>query len=409
MNIERVRKLDYYLGVPFCFLGTILKKLGRIFGSGRHPDRPTNVLLIELSEMGSVILADPAMTKLKRSLNANLHFAIFRKNRASLEFLNTVPQDNVFLMGDSGLLAVAMGAIRFLFWTRSKGIDTVIDLELFSRFTALLTGFSGAGRTVGFHGFYNEGLYRGDFLTHKVAYNPHLHIAKNFIAMVNALLVDTIEVPYSKSVIRDEEMLLRTVDVSEGAKQTMLRKIAVACPRFSPGRHKVILFNTNSSDLIPLRRWPQAYYIRLARKILEEYPDSVILLSGSPDERADKETIISAVGNERCVNFAGETSISELVALYTVSSFMLTNDSGPAHFASVTDMPVFVFFGPETPAIYGPLGRMTPIYAGLACSPCVSAINHRKSACSDNICLQVITPEQVIQMLRPNLELLRKQ
>jgi ADP-heptose:LPS heptosyltransferase len=105
------------------------------------------------------------------------------------------------------------------------------------------------------------------------------------------------------------------------------------------------------------------------------------------------------------VNFAGETSIAELVALYSISLIMLTNDSGPAHFASVTPLPVFVFFGPETPAIYGPLGKMTPIYAKLACSPCVSALNHRKSPCSDNVCLQIISHDQVFEIIRPQLDL----
>jgi ADP-heptose:LPS heptosyltransferase len=404
MNIELVRKLDYWLGVPLCFLGSVLNKLVDIFGSRRHPDQPTNILLIELSEMGSVILADPAMMKLKRSLKANLHFAIFEKNRSSLEFLNTIPQDNIFLMGDSGILGVARGAVRFFFWTRSKRIDTVIDLELFSRFTALLTGFSGAVRTVGFHGFFNEGLYRGNFLTHKVAYNPHLHIAKNFIAMVNALLADKSEMPYSKCAVEDEEIVLRTVGVSAEARQAMLRKIETTCPGFSAEQQRIILFNTNSSDLMPLRRWPQDNYVKLARMILTNYPDTVVLLTGSPEERAAKEPIIAAVGSERCVNFAGETTITELVALYTISLFMLTNDSGPAHFAAVTPLPVFVFFGPETPSIYGPLGRMTPIYAGLACSPCISAMNHRKSPCNDNVCLQAISLEQVFETIRPQLE-----
>jgi len=86
---------------------------------------------------------------------------------------------------------------------------------------------------------------------------------------------------------------------------------------------------------------------------------------------------------------------------------MLSNDSGPPHFASVTDMPAFVFFGPETPKLYGPLGQATPIYAGLACSPCVSASNHRKTPCEDNVCLQVITPEQVFSILQPKLDELR--
>ena len=83
---------------------------------------------------------------------------------------------------------------------------------------------------------------------------------------------------------------------------------------------------------------------------------------------------------------------------------MVSNDSGPPHFASVTGLHSFVLFGPETPALYGALGgRSTPIYLGLACSPCVSAANHRKTPCKDNVCLQRITPEQVFETLRPRL------
>ena len=82
---------------------------------------------------------------------------------------------------------------------------------------------------------------------------------------------------------------------------------------------------------------------------------------------------------------------------------MLTNDSGPGHFSSVTGLRTFVLYGPETPLLYGSLGNSTPIYAGLACSPCVSAANHRKTPCRDNVCLQVITPETVLEQLRAAL------
>jgi ADP-heptose:LPS heptosyltransferase len=162
MKVDIMRKLDYYVGVPLCFLGTIIRKLSALLARDKQGTRPRNILLIELAEMGSVILADPAMMKLKRNLNANLHFAIFQKNSPSLELLNTIPRENVFIMPDTGLFDIAAGAIKFLFWGRKKRIDTVIDFELFSRFTALLDGFSGASRTIGFHAFYNEGLYRGD-------------------------------------------------------------------------------------------------------------------------------------------------------------------------------------------------------------------------------------------------------
>ena len=91
--------------------------------------------------------------------------------------------------------ALAGDSVRFLRWCREKDIDTVVDLELFSRFTALLSGFSGAERRVGFYRFHNEGLYRGEMLTHRVAYNPHIHIAKNFIALVDALTAAAPAVP----------------------------------------------------------------------------------------------------------------------------------------------------------------------------------------------------------------------
>ena len=64
----------------------------------------------------------------------------------------------------------------------------------------------------------------------------------------------------------------------------------------------------------------------------------------------------------------------------------------------------FVLFGPETPKLYGSLGNSVPIYAGLACSPCVSAANHRKTTCADNQCLKVILPDDIFAFLRDELE-----
>jgi ADP-heptose:LPS heptosyltransferase len=76
---------------------------------------------------------------------------------------------------------------------------------------------------------------------------------------------------------------------------------------------------------------------------------------------------------------------------------MVTNDSGPAHFAAASGLPTIVLFGPETPDLYRPLGNSTAIYAGLACSPCVSASNHRKSACDNNVCMSAISVDEVFR------------
>jgi len=408
MKVDTMRRIDYYVGVPLCFIGTALVTLSRMFLKADRKET-RNVLFIELSEMGSAILVDPAMRKLARETGANLHFAIFKKNKPSLELLKTVPDENIYTIRENGMPLFVLDTLKFFLWTRRRKIDAVIDLELFSRFTALLTGFSGAQAKVGFHAYYNEGLYRGGFLTHKVAYNPHIHIAANFIALVNALKSEKEEIPYSKTKISNDDLVLAKTSVSRDEQESMIKIIGECFAGFDPRKQKIILINPNASELLIQRRWPPSYYVRLIKMILNKSPQALVLITGDPREREEAQHLKEQVGNNRCVNFAGKVNFAQLPSLYSVSEFMVTNDSGPGHFAAVTDMPTFVIFGTETPALYGSLGRTTPIFAGLACSPCVSASNHRKTACKDNVCLQVIEPSFVFETITSNLEQINAQ
>lgn len=402
MNVDTMRRIDYWAGIPLCFLVSIGQRLIRWLRP-RPDQRPKNVLFVELSEMGSAIIVDPAMRKMQREAQANLHFVIFSSNAASLRLLGTVPEENVFTLRADGLLPLAMDTLRFLLWTRRRRIDTVIDLELFSRFTALLTGLSGAANRIGFHAFHNEGLYRGDMLTHRVAYNPHIHIAKNFVALVDAALTTRDELPFSKRAVGDDEIVLTKAEVSEQAKEAMRARVREDYADYDPARHRLVLINPNASDLLPQRRWMPEHFVALMHNILATWPDVLILITGAPGEREQAEGLKNRVDDGRCINFAGRVKFAELPALYSIATLMVTNDSGPGHFSAVTDLRTFVIFGPETPRLYGSLGNSTPIFAGLACSPCVSASNHRKTPCVDNVCLKVITPEQVFETIRPAL------
>jgi hypothetical protein len=57
-----------------------------------------------------------------------------------------------------------------------------------------------------------------------------------------------------------------------------------------------------------------------------------------------------------------------------------------------------VFFGPETSKLYGPLGtRNHVLESAIACSPCLSAYNHRQTFCDgDNQCLKRIAADPVL-------------
>src|SRR5205085_12198728 len=99
MKIETMRKVDKWVGVPLCFLLSPFSWLSDIIrGARRKKPNLKRTLFIELSEMGSAIIADPAMRKLQVSGNAELFFVIYSKNAKSLEILNTIPQSNIFKM-----------------------------------------------------------------------------------------------------------------------------------------------------------------------------------------------------------------------------------------------------------------------------------------------------------------------
>jgi ADP-heptose:LPS heptosyltransferase len=404
ISVNTMRAIDHWVGVPLCAVASpvvaLLDGIKNLFSRGS--DAPKKLLFIELSEMGSAILVDPAMRN-AQARGAELFFLIFKSNRASLTLLNTVKPENIFTIDSSSLVGLIKDTLKFLIVARQHRIDTVIDLELFSRFTALLTGLCGARRRVGYHIFHGEGLWRGFMLTRKVHYNPHIHITKNFLSLIHAAFAKEIEVPFSKIQITDSEIRLEQAVINPQVLSQVRERIAKlaldAGIQFQQGQQRLILVNPNASDLLPQRRWAQQRFSELIQGLNQRYPNDLILITGSPAEfdYVEKVRVVASIKN--AVNFAGQVSFAELPPLYTLSDVMVTNDSGPGHFSAVTPLRTVVLFGPETPALYGSIGKSIPITANLACSPCVSAANHRKTPCQDNVCMQAITVPQVLEKM----------
>jgi len=408
ISVNTMRAIDHWVGVPLCAVASPLVALldGVKNILSRGTDAPRKLLFIELSEMGSAILVDPAMRN-AQARGAELFFLIFKSNRASLTLLNTVKPENIFTIDSSSLGGLIKDTIAFLLVAHKHRIDTVIDLELFSRFTALLTGLCGARRRVGYHIFHGEGLWRGFMLTRKVHYNPHIHITKNFLSLIHAAFAKEIEVPFSKIQIADSEIRLEQAVINPLALSQVRERIeklaADAGIQFKQGQQRLILVNPNASDLLPQRRWAQQRFSELIQGLNQRYPNDLILITGSPAEFDYVEKVRTVANIKNALNFAGQVTFTELPPLYTLSDVMVTNDSGPGHFSAVTPLRTVVLFGPETPALYGSIGKSIAITANLACSPCVSAANHRKTPCQDNVCMQAITVSQVLEKMAHQL------
>ena len=171
----------------------------------------------------------------------------------------------------------------------------------------------------------------------------------------------------------------------------------------------LILLNPNCGDLVPLRRWHEDNYRELARRLLRRYPELHIGFTGGPSEKREVERQVAAIAHPRCFNLAGLTSLRQLLTVYFLAEIMVTNDSGPAHFSSLTPIDTVTLFGPENPALFRARSPRSHVFwAALACSPCVTAANGRNTVCRNNLCMQAISEDEVYQKLCTLYEKRRK-
>jgi ADP-heptose:LPS heptosyltransferase len=309
--------------------------------------------------------------------------------------MEIIPDGNVITIATKSVFELATGALRAILQVRKIGIDAVVDMEFLTRFSAILTFTTGAKSRVGFHTFFGDGPYRGDLMTHRLLYNSHLHTSEMFEAMVAALTRDPAVLPTFDFTPPVNQPLPRfRPSPSEVAEITAL--LERENPRI--GSAPLILLNPNASDLLPLRRWSERRYVELARRLLERYPELFIGFTGARSEAAANNQLAAEVSSSRVIQLAGKTTLRQLLVLYTRSDILVTNDSGPAHFASMTPIRVVTLFGPESPALFAARSaNATALWAGIACSPCVNAYNNRQSVCRNNLCMQAIAVDDVFE------------
>src|ERR1043166_5169109 len=394
-GILTLQRTDRWIGAPLCAILTLFR---RIFESAGRPGprQVRRILFIKFAEQGSTVLAYPAILRAIEMVGReNVYFVVFEDNRFILDAMEIIPDENVITIATKSLFGLATGALRAVLRVRKIGIDAVVDMEFLTRFSAILTFTTGAKSRVGFHTFFGDGPYRGNLMTHRLLYNPHLHTSQMFEAMVEALTRDPSVLP--------------TFDFTPSVNQPLPRfrpspsevaEIDALLQRENPGicSAPLILLNPNASDLLPLRRWPALRYVELARRLLERYPELFIGFTGGPSEAGPNNRLADEVGSSRVIPLAGKTTLRQVLVLYTRSEILVTNDSGPAHFATMTPIRVVTLFGPETPALFAARSPDAPaLWAGIACSPCVNAYNNRQSVCRNNVCMQAITVDDVFK------------
>ncbi|MBF8274629.1 MAG: rfaF [Magnetococcales bacterium] len=395
-----MRLIDRWLGSLLCF---VVSGMARLWPrpSPSPAREPRRILFIGIAEIGALVLAWPALHWTRRRFpDAEIYFLTFTSGRGILSLMGLDSVTQQITLRPSPFYAFTLDTLRTIIKMRRMNLDATINLEVYTRFSTLLAFLSGAKTRVGFHRFFEEGHYMGRLLTHEVIYNPHQHITRSYLSLARALLETPNGDPLVKTLLDVDPLERFKVESSLQNKTAMWAIIQRLYPPLTP-QYRLVILNANASDLIPARRWDPDRFAQLATRLLRDRDDVLILLTGAPSEGMALEKLREKISDPRVVNMAGRTTLETLIDLYAIAHLMVTNDSGPVHFSSVTDIPLLALFGPETPRLFGPVSpHARVIYHPLACSPCVSVYNQKRSPCTDNRCMSSITVEEVFAQAR---------
>jgi ADP-heptose:LPS heptosyltransferase len=390
MNVDFQRGVDRYAGAIICRL------LSWVYALRRKPDippEPRKIMVILISEMGSLVLAYPMFRRLQQTYpDAELYTLMFAKNREVLDIMGVTSPENVLTIRDTNLLSLLSDMIAVLRTIRRLNLDVVIDCELFSRISSIFSFVSGAPVRVGFHPHTQEGLYRGGFINRPVMYNPYNHIGKQFLTLAAA--IESKAVPTSKVAVDFQDLAPPKLSFAQEDVSRMQERLRGDFPETAD---KPLVLMYPGGGILPIRAWPLENFTWVAQQLADEgYAVGIVGLAG---DTKLAQTIQNEIHEGVCIDLTGYTrSLRELMLIFQFAALLITNDGGPGQFAAMTPMPTIIFYGPETPVLYGPVDEKAHVFFDpLPCTPCLSAYNHRKSPCDgNNMCLKQIPRETVL-------------
>ncbi len=150
----------------------------------------------------------------------------------------------------------------------------------------------------------------------------------------------------------------------------------------------------------PAKRWPDAYYAKVAQFVIEQ--GKQVWLFGSAKDREVTQKIRNALPEALqayCHDLAGQTSLIEAVDLLAACDTVVCNDSGLMHVSAAVGCNIVAIYGSSSPKYTPPLtDKLTMLHTDIQCRPCFKKTcpyGHMK-------CLTELLPSRVISALETN-------
>jgi lipopolysaccharide heptosyltransferase II len=383
MNLSLIRLIDSKIGRPVCNYLYYYDKFRALFPPmQRFESTLHRILIIKFWGIGNLVQASPTLRAIReRFPDSEIIFLTLQQNKGIYE--DSGLYDRAIYLRLTTVWDFTRELFKLFFFLRSFGFNLIINLEPLAYFGELISFYVGVGDRVGYAIPGRKSLF-----TKQIEFKEDEHIARTFYRTLKAIGIEEepteeqllpTPIPIKREAVRAAEALLRAEDISES--------------------EFIIGINVNASDVAVARRWPLENFAELVDMVIQKY-GARVLMFGAPDELPYVERAI-AMMRKTPVNFAGRTSLREMIALLDKADLFITNDSGPLHLAYAVGTSTISLFGPESPLRYGPIGnKHVALFKNLDCSPCINFKNLKRSECHQEArCMKEISVSEVLTLV----------
>ena len=373
MRIKTLQGIDFYLGN---FLLLILHPLARLIhrrvALGEHP---RSIVVMKLFGGGSLLIAAPSLLVLRKRY-PDAVFTLLATHATKPFGELTGLFDEIRLIDDRSFFKLMTSSLKVLWQCWIRRCDLLLDLEVYSRLSAVFSLLTFARIRAGFYSnmaFFRKGIYTCLFFL-----NPYGGIYRFYDALLT--IVDPIP----------------AVPDPEEYRNYFRERL----PKFDGQiTDNTVVIAPFCSDLCEFRRWDQDKWIEWIKLFHSHYPDWTVALVGGSADKENADVLVAALPEVPVINFCGTLSLAKSAALIRNSRTFVGIDSAPLHIARLAAERVLSLWGatrPEALLRDFPFLIEKRIQCIAPCSPCVHIVDVMPCRRGRN-CMSMITPEQVFE------------
>lgn len=343
---------------------------------------PERILLIQLADIGDLIVTLPAIVALRKA-QPDAHITLLTSQHATAVVEEgLVDEVRAFSKkGFNGTKALLNPAnLRRIYQLRDGNFDTII---FFHHFTLklgtvkfwLMAKTSGAERVIG--------LDNGNapFLTDSIPDEGFgaKHQAQYWLDLVGILGANTeaqhAPIPFDDGIL--------PLTVKRGTR---------------------VIIHAGGGGYSLARRWSIHKFAKVADQLIEEFEAEIVLVGTESDSADD----VADAMQHTAINLSSKTSLTQLADTIRSADLYIGTDSGVTHLAAAVRTPVVAIYGPtnhEAWSPWSPNSNVVVLRSAPACSPCIY-VEHSiglREGCAAKTCMKMVNHQQVLDAARDML------